>query len=122
LHRAVLALGAARQAGHESVLRKQNKKTESLREAPQGASSYFVYILECADGSLYTGITTDVVRRFDEHARGVGGAYTHSHGAKIIVYAERHPNRSEASKREAEIKKLTRTKKLMLADQRKPQI
>ena len=75
---------------------------------------YFVYILECADGSLYTGITTDVKRRFIEHKSGVGSGYTRARGAKRIVYTEQHPDRSSAQKREAEIKKLTRRKKLAL--------
>lgn len=76
---------------------------------------YFVYLLECADGTLYTGITTDVERRFAEHQKGIGSHYTRSHGAKRIVYTEEHPNRSAASVREAAIKKLTREEKLALA-------
>lgn len=76
---------------------------------------YFVYLLKCKDGSIYTGITTDVRRRFFEHQKGKGGHYTASHGAKKILYTEKHPNRSSASKREAEIKKLSRKDKLGLA-------
>lgn len=75
---------------------------------------YTIYILECKDGSLYTGITTDIARRFDEHARGVGGAYTASRGVRKIVYTETAQTRSQASKREAAIKKLARFKKLEL--------
>jgi len=74
--------------------------------------SYFVYILRCKDGSFYTGITTDVQRRFAEHKNGKGGGYTRSHRAIKIVYTERATNRSTAQKREAEIKKLSREKKL----------
>lgn len=73
---------------------------------------YFVYILVCKDGSLYTGITTDVARRFAEHKKGVGGNYTRSHEVKKIVYTERRKNRSLALKREAEIKSWPRQKKL----------
>lgn len=76
---------------------------------------YYVYLLECADKSIYTGITTDVKRRFEEHKTKKGGGYTRSHKAKRIVYAEEQPNRSAALKREAEIKKLPRSQKLILA-------
>jgi len=76
---------------------------------------YFVYILECADGSLYTGITTDVTRRFAEHQAGAGGHFTRAKGAKRIVYTEERPSRSAAQKREAEIKTWSRIKKLALA-------
>ncbi len=75
---------------------------------------YFVYILECADASLYTGITTDVDRRFGEHKNGTGGRFTRAKRARRIVYTERHSNRSSALKREAEIKRMTRKKKLAL--------
>lgn len=75
---------------------------------------YFVYLLECEDGSLYTGITTDVERRFAEHKKGEGGHFTRAKKAKRIVYAEEHPSRSSALKREAEIKSWPREKKLAL--------
>jgi predicted GIY-YIG superfamily endonuclease/uncharacterized protein YdhG (YjbR/CyaY superfamily) len=75
---------------------------------------YFVYILECADGSLYTGITTDVARRFEEHRRGTASHFTSAKKAKRMVYAESQGNRSLALKREAEIKKWSREKKLAL--------
>lgn len=75
---------------------------------------YFVYILECEDGTLYTGITTDVERRLQEHREGIGSHYTRTHKAKNIVYTEEVANRSTASKREAHIKKLSRTQKKSL--------
>jgi putative endonuclease len=75
---------------------------------------YYLYILECKDGTLYTGITTDVERRFGEHKNKKGGHYTSAKEAVRVVYTEEHPNRSAASKREAEIKKWTREKKLEL--------
>lgn len=75
---------------------------------------YFVYLLECADKSLYTGITTNVERRFEEHKNKNGGGYTRSHKARRIVYTEKQPSRSAALKREATIKKLTRSEKLSL--------
>jgi putative endonuclease len=75
---------------------------------------YFVYILECADKSLYTGITTDLERRFLEHNQGKGGNYTRSHKVKKIVYSEEAANRSLALKREHEIKSFSVEKKLEL--------
>ena len=75
---------------------------------------YFVYILQCGDGSLYTGITTDLARRLREHKDGAGGHYTRARGAKRMVYSERHADRSAASRREAAIKKLSRKNKLAL--------
>jgi putative endonuclease len=75
---------------------------------------YFVYLIQCKDGSLYTGITTDVARRFEEHKKGVGGHYTRAKGVVKVVYTEKQKDRSCASKREAEIKKWSREKKLSL--------
>lgn len=75
---------------------------------------YFVYILQCGDSSLYTGITTDVERRFEEHRNGTGAAYTRAKKAKEIVYTKKCRNRSTAQKREAAIKRLTRLEKLKL--------
>jgi len=75
---------------------------------------YSVYIIRCADDSLYTGITTDVARRFAEHKEGKGARYTRARGAVKVVYVEKYKNRSMASKREAEIKRYTRAEKLAL--------
>jgi len=75
---------------------------------------YFVYILKCSDRSLYTGITTNLKRRLEEHKSGKGGHYTSSRKVIGMVYTEQHPNRSVASKREAEIKSWPREKKLNL--------
>jgi len=75
---------------------------------------YHVYVVECKDGTLYTGITTDVKRRFKEHKNGKGGRYTRARKVKKILYTERLSTRSKASKREAEIKKLSRRDKLNL--------
>jgi len=80
---------------------------------------YFAYILECDDGTLYTGITTDVKRRFEEHKSGTGAKYTRARGAKKILYTEELKDRSSAQKREAEIKKLTRQEKCLLIKNKK---
>ena len=75
---------------------------------------YYVYILKCKDGSLYTGIATDVQRRFAEHRAGVGARYTRSHRPVRVVFRQRLANRSRALKREAEIKSWGRDRKLNL--------
>ncbi|OHA18274.1 MAG: hypothetical protein A2664_02315 [Candidatus Taylorbacteria bacterium RIFCSPHIGHO2_01_FULL_46_22b] len=75
---------------------------------------YFVYIIRCSDDTLYTGITTDVERRFNEHKNGKGGHYTKSRKAVELLYTEKSPDRSSALKREAEIKSWSREEKLNL--------
>ena len=75
---------------------------------------YFLYILECKDGSFYTGITTNVGRRFNEHKKGNGGHYTSSKEVVKIVYTEEYSDRSSALKRETQIKSWRREKKLEL--------
>lgn len=72
---------------------------------------YFVYVLRCVDKTLYTGITTDVARRFSEHASGRGAAYTRAKKAGRIVYVEARASRSAAQVREAAIKKLSKSHK-----------
>lgn len=79
---------------------------------------YYLYILQCSDKSLYTGITTDLKRRLLEHKSGKGAHYTSSRGAVKIVYTEEYPNRSSASKREAEVKKLKRKEKISIIKNR----
>jgi len=77
--------------------------------------AYFVYILQCADDTLYTGITTDIKRRVDEHNYSDKGAkYTKLRRPVKLVYSEESENRSSASKREHSIKQMTRVKKMEL--------
>jgi putative endonuclease len=77
---------------------------------------WFVYILECSDGSLYTGITNDLSRRLKEHKDGVGAKYTKSHPVVRCVYSESCDSRSSALRREAAIKALPRATKLALIE------
>ncbi|RYM04904.1 GIY-YIG nuclease family protein [Sporolactobacillus sp. THM7-7] len=72
---------------------------------------YSVYILECADGSLYTGYAADVRKRFALHLSGKGAKYTRSHKPVRIVYEEAFPDQSSAKRREAAIKRLKRREK-----------
>jgi putative endonuclease len=75
---------------------------------------WFVYILLCADQSLYTGTTNDVAARFAAHLNGKGAKYTRSHKPVKIVYQEKMSSKSAALKRELEIKSWSREKKLSL--------
>ncbi len=75
---------------------------------------WYVYILRCADGVLYTGSTTDIDRRVKEHNRKKGGGCTRSRLPVKLIYKETYPNRSEAQKREAQIKRWPRQKKIVL--------
>ena len=75
-----------------------------------------VYILQCGDGSLYTGISTDVQRRLAEHRSGKGAKYTRSRGPLELVYEEECSDKSKALRRELEIKALHRTEKLKLIE------
>ena len=72
---------------------------------------WLVYILECGDTSLYTGITDNIARRFMQHKKGTGAKYTRSRLPLKIIHLEMYPDRSTASKRESEIKKLTKKAK-----------
>ena len=73
---------------------------------------YEVYIVECADGTLYTGIARDAERRLAVHNRGQGAKYTRSRLPVVLRYRERQPDKSAALRREMAIKKLSREAKL----------
>lgn len=75
---------------------------------------YWVYILRCRDGTLYTGITDDLDRRLRAHNAGTGAKYTRGRGPVELVYREEQPDRSAALRREWAIKRLTRHEKLAL--------
>ena len=79
-------------------------------------SGFYCYIVECADGSLYTGWTTDPDRRVEEHNQGRGALYTRWRRPVELKYLEELPDRSAAQQRENAIKKLTRKKKLQLVE------
>ena len=84
-------------------------------------AGWFVYVLRCADGTLYTGITTDTVRRLAQHNAGTASKYTRSRRPVALAYTEAQPDRSAASKREAAIKSLRRgEKQALLATRRSP--
>ena len=78
--------------------------------------AYWVYILRCADGTLYTGITDDVERRLAAHNSGKGAKYTRGRGPLELVYTEEQPDKSSALRREFQIKKLPRERKSALCE------
>lgn len=76
--------------------------------------SWHVYIILCTDNTLYTGITTDLQRRFEQHATGRGAKYFRGRQPLRVVYRESGHTRSSAGRREVEIKALARAEKLAL--------
>jgi len=81
---------------------------------PPDGRSWWVYILRCADGTLYTGIARDVAARLAQHRAGTGARYTRGRAPLELVYQEVAPSRSAATRREAAIKRRTRREKLQL--------
>ena len=82
--------------------------------------AWVCYLLECADGTLYTGISNDLPRRLGQHARGVASKYTRSRLPVRLRWCQRHRDRSAALRREAAIKRLPRAGKLALAGRGAP--
>ena len=80
--------------------------------------TYYVYVLLCRDGSYYTGYTHDLNNRLKQHLNGKGSRYTRMNKPEKIVHTELFGSRSEAMKREREIKRLTRKQKALLTDDR----
>lgn len=76
--------------------------------------AWYLYILRCGDGSLYTGITTDVEKRLEVHRSGKGAKYTRGRGPLELVYREFCGTHSDALKRELRVKAMTREEKLLL--------
>ncbi len=78
---------------------------------------WFIYIIRCGDGTLYTGITNDITRRFDEHRAGKGAKYLKGRGPLKLVYKTVAGSRSDALKLEAKIKKMKKNdKELMILE------
>ena len=76
----------------------------------------YCYIVKCADGTFYTGWTTDPERRVTQHNKGIGAKYTSTRRPVKLVYLETHPNRTAAMKRELAIKKMKRLQKSKLVE------
>lgn len=78
---------------------------------PAPKRTYCVYILRCADGTLYTGITNDLPRRIALHNAGRGAKYTRGRAPVTLLYCEPHADRADASRRERAVKRLSRAQK-----------
>jgi len=74
--------------------------------------NWFVYIIKCVDGSLYTGTTNDLQKRFEKHKIGKGAKYTRSHKPEKIVFFKKYDNKIVALQKEREIKNFTREEKI----------
>lgn len=85
--------------------------TEPVVKKENNYDNWFIYIVECCDKSLYTGITNDLGKRLEKHNSGKGAKYTRGRGPIILKYFEKVSSKSTALKREIEIKKLTRAQK-----------
>lgn len=88
--------------------------TPALSRSEENAESWFVYIVECRDGSLYTGITNDLERRVSEHNDGSGARYTRSRRPVVMRYQERCESRSAALIRECSLRLLSPKEKRAL--------
>jgi putative endonuclease len=84
-------------------------KTTSKTRAP---FTWMLYLLECENGSYYAGITTDIERRFAEHVFGIGARYTRANPPRRVIAAKAFPDRASASRAEAALKKLPRSRKV----------
>lgn len=80
---------------------------------------YYTYIVQCSDGTYYTGYTTDINNRIRAHNQKKGAKYTRSRTPVVLMYHEEHKTKSDAMRREAAIKKLTREQKENLIQSRK---
>lgn len=93
-------------------------KKDRKPKARSSGDKWFVYIVRCADGSLYTGITKDVKRRCKQHNAGTASRYTRSRRPVKLIYSEVHSDQSSALKREATIKAMSREGKLTMIRKR----
>ena len=74
-------------------------------------NTWFVYMIRCTNGSLYTGSTNHIIRRWHQHRRGHGAKYLQAYEPKEVVFIEEYPNRSQACSREYEIKQYSKQEK-----------
>lgn len=91
--------------------------TKKIKSTPTsvGAGGWFVYLLRCSDGSLYCGITNDLKARLKKHNDGTGAKYTRGRGPVELVWKKKMKTPTDARKKEAEIKKLKKSEKELLA-------
>ncbi len=90
------------------------RAAQTAKTAEKQTGAAFVYMLRCADGTLYTGWTNDLEKRVKAHNDGRGAKYTHARRPVTLVYSETLPTKAAALRREAAVKKLSRAQKLAL--------
>ena len=93
------------------------RQSASRRSSTQGDCTWFLYLIECRDGSIYTGIAVDVAARFAAHLSGKGARYTRAHPPARIIATVAYPDRSSASKSEYRIKQLKPAEKRRFAEE-----
>ena len=91
---------------------KQEQNQNPKQEQKEQKEEWSVYLLECLDGSYYTGITNDLKKRMATHKSGKGSKYVLSHGFGQLIASKKYPNQSEALKAEYAVKQLSRNNKL----------
>jgi putative endonuclease len=89
----------------------------AARSSKPDTKPWFVYVLRCRDGSLYTGATNDLARRIEQHGSGKGAAYTRSHRPVTLAWSEQVGDRGAALRREAAIKRMSRQEKLRMVEE-----
>lgn len=87
---------------------------KKIKKCSKQSTTWVLYILECGDQTLYTGITNSLASRIETHKKGIGARYTRGRLPLRVVYTEECSNRSDASKREWAVKRLSKSKKLEL--------
>ncbi len=98
------------------MVRRMEAKERKASKRARSRQKWFLYILQCSDGSLYTGITNDLERRFEIHSKGRGAKYTRSRLPLTLLYSEKCRNRVAAMVRECAVKALPRKKKTELIE------
>jgi putative endonuclease len=91
---------------------------EKIEKSTKQSNTWILYILKCSDQSLYTGITNRLEVRIRAHQKGTGARYTRGRLPVTLVYTEDCTDRSDASKRECAVKKLSKSKKILLVNQK----
>ena len=107
---------------YKQMLEGMREKEKSEPQKKKRREKWFLYILKCADQSLYTGVTKDIERRFKRHSEGKGARYTRTRRPLEIVYREVCKSRTEALTRECVVKALPKAKKLVLIKGPSPNI
>ena len=108
---AVALFGLGVDCDGAAIVDNMDERVKANSKAHSSAETWFVYILRCADGSLYTGITKDVIRRCGQHNAGTASRYTRSRLPVNLEYREPQATQSLALKREAAIKAMSRQEK-----------